>query len=560
MKSLNESLKSYEPVNEGILGDLLKGMIKNIKGWPVFVHKDDDGADIADPVISPLFSAKAIGDGYAGDHAYYVDTPSTFIGKLLAKFGIKSASAKQIIDDFTKTKKSIFEGLDLDDPKTIANICEAFTLGGQGIYGPDVETPELIFHLKSAIANPGFNPPLMIWGAPGIGKTAIVNSVVNAYAGKKRLITKNLSDMTPDEFTLPNVVKDESGNTKEVEDLPKTWLPVYRVSGDADIDAINDNVANGGTKTDDGHIGDVGDGGVIFFDEIGRCRPDVQGVALTLTQDRALAGGKYKLGSKWTIVAASNRDFDENGDFDIRFSKALGNRFEQVNFVPTLKDWLKWAEKKDYMSKVVLNFIKFNEKYWYNMNPEDDDQHVFASPRSWENCCKTLYAIKNCPDAADADPAMIERICNQAIQAIVGDKAATEFIAFMKLCDSVDVEGLTNVTKDYKKAPKLDKKIRLDLKYYMVDVAISSLDPTKPMTLDTLMNICSWLGESGDPNVISAGWSKIDNLFPDVKFKCGDERLKNMPRYKDHWDDFAPAFNKLIELCPAADKEIKINI
>lgn len=567
MKSLNESLRSYSQVDESLLGDLFAGLVKNISGWPIFVHKDKDGNDVADPVISPAFSAKAIGDGYAGDCAHYLDKPSTFIGKVIAKFGIKSASTKQIIDDFARTKKSIFESVDLNNPDNIAALCEAFSLSGGNSYGPDVDTKFLKKHIKLTVNHPATATPLMIWGAPGIGKTAIVKAVLDEFGGKKRLITKNLTDMKADEFTLPNVVKDDVGRTKEVEDLPKSWLPVYRFTGDPDLDAVLDNEANGGTSIVDEngvkHIKEVGDGGVIFFDEIARCRPDVQGVALTLIQDREVAGGMYSIGSKWSIIAASNRQMDDQVS-DIKFSTALGNRFKQVNFVPDIKDWLKWAESKKYMSPIVRNFLKFNEKYWYNMNPDADeeavDARVFASPRSWENCCKDVYTFMNDPDAADEDPADVREFVNQTIKANVGDKAGTAYITFMELCDSIDVEGLAEVTKNYKKAPKLTKNIRLDLKYYMVDVAISTLNPEKPITLNQLMNIFTWLGESGDANVASAGWSKIDALFPDVKFKCGSPQLKNKPRYADHWNDFAPAFEKLTELCPGMDKEIKLDI
>lgn len=555
MRTIKESLQSFyqEPVNEGIL-DVAKSLVgwalKKIGGWPVFIRKDDaTGKDAAFAAISPIFAGKAISEGYAGPCAHFA--AASFLGRLAGMFGVKSSAAAKIIEDFAKTKKSIFESVDTNN---LANICEAFSLSGNNTYGPDVETKALKFHLKTAIKNPGFATPLMIWGAPGIGKTAIINAVVNEFFGNKNIIAKNLSEMTADDFSLPNVVKDDKGDTLYVEDLPKSWLPVYKVEDDPKLNEINDNIANGGDDK-----GKEGQGGVIFFDEISRCRKDVQGVVLTLIQDRMLAGGKYKLGSKWAIVAASNRQFDDP-NFDINFSTALGNRFNQINFVPSLKDWLGWAEKKTYMSKTVLNFLKFNEKYWYNMNPDDEDERVFASPRAWENCCKTVYAIKNDPDAAGEDPELIETVIRQAIQGIVGDKAATEFLTFMKLCDSVDVEALTNVPKDYKKAPKLDKSIRTDLKYYMVDVAISALNVDKGCSPAELLNIFSWLGESKDESVAANGWSIIDKLFPDIKFKSGNPELKKYDKYKDHWDDYAKAFETLVKLIPSIDKDITLDL
>lgn len=560
MRTIQESLQDFyqEPINEGILDKakgLLNWVVKKISGWPVFTHKDNSGVDIAYPAISPAFSGKAINEGYAGDCAHFV--ASSFLRRLASMFGVKSAAKDQIIADFAATKKSIFESVDLSNPNNIANLCEAFSLSGGNSYGPDVTTKFLKKHLKLAIGNPGFTTPLMIWGAPGIGKTAIVKSVLNEFYGNKTLITKNLSEMRADEFTLPNVVKDDSGNTVEVEDLPKSWLPVYKVTGDPTLDAINDNIANNGDANKEG------DGGIIFFDEIARCKTDVQGVALTLIQDRELAGGKYRLGSKWSIIAASNRQMDDQAS-DIQFSTALGNRFKQINFVPDMKDWLKWAEGKQYMSKTVLNFLKFNEKYWYNMNPdageEDVDARVFASPRAWENLCKDVYIIENDPDAADEDPSDVREFVKETIKAIVGDKAATAYITFMELCNEIDVNALAQVTKDYKKAPKLDKSIRTDLKYYMVDVAISTLTPDKGCSPDELLNLFSWLGESKDESLAANGWSIIRKLFPDIVYKSGNPELKKYDKYKDHWDDYGEAFRKLVKLIPSMDEDIDIDL
>lgn len=571
MKSIQESLQEFyqspatQDVDEGILDGIKKAVswvVKKISGWPIFTYKDDNGDDVAAPVATPLFCAKAIGDGLAGDCAHFI--PASPLGAIANLFGIKTATAEQVLADFARTKKSIFESIDLNNPESFANICEAFSLSGNNQYGPDVDTKTLKARLKLGAKNPSL-PPFMIWGAPGIGKTAIVSAVLDEFAGKKVLITKNLSEMTADEFTLPNVVKDETGATKEMEDVPKSWLPVYKLSGDPEIDAKNDNLANQDPRTaKDPNV--IGEGGILFFDEIARCKASVQGVALTLIQDRVIAGGKYKLGSKWTIVAASNRECDENSRVqdEMRFSTALGNRFEQVNFVPDIKDWFKWAETKDYMSKDVLAFLKFNEKYWYNMNPEDEEEHVFASPRSWENCCKTLYAIYNDPDAKDYPIETLDAVASAAIKGTVGDKAATEFMTFKKLADSVDIEGLKKVYDNPKAAPAITKNIRTDLKYYMVSMAISAADPKKLITPQQFENICTWLGESKDESIAADGLHMILNLFPEIQYMIAPVDRNGNPmklgKYKNDWDKYVGGLNAIIKLIPSIEDEIKVNL
>ena len=73
----------------------------------------------------------------------------------------------------------------------------------------------------------------MIWGAPGIGKTAILMNVLEEMRRdfpNYRLIVKTLSNETPDNFTLPKYIDVEG--QEFATDVPKTWLPVYKPSGD----------------------------------------------------------------------------------------------------------------------------------------------------------------------------------------------------------------------------------------------------------------------------------------------------------------------------------------
>ena len=103
--------------------------------------------------------------------------------------------------------------------------------------------------LKAAISRHIRKPlaRLMIWGAPGIGKTAILRSVLEelgaAYKDHK-LIVKTLSNETPDNFTLPDYV--EINGERKATDVPKTWLPVYKPSGDPARDQMLDEACGKG--------------------------------------------------------------------------------------------------------------------------------------------------------------------------------------------------------------------------------------------------------------------------------------------------------------------------
>lgn len=102
--------------------------------------------------------------------------------------------------------------------------------------------------------------PLMIWGAPGIGKTSIIQQCramfkkATAGTGSKESKVKNgyninmlevvLSKMSADDFTLPGKGEDElTGDTRAVNGI-QSWIPCWQVSGDSNLDKLRDMAAN----------------------------------------------------------------------------------------------------------------------------------------------------------------------------------------------------------------------------------------------------------------------------------------------------------------------------
>ena len=155
---------------------------------------------------------------------------------------------------------------------------------------PNVNKDELYMEIERALDNP-LGKPLMIWGAPGIGKAQIVQAVLRANS-KGRLIDVKASEVTP--YDLKMVVGD----------------------------AANE-----------------GEGGVIFLDELSRASASVQNICLKLADERII--GDAKIGSEWVIISAG-----DDPDSVQNFSTALGNRFEQVNYVPDFNESIQRFRKK----------------------------------------------------------------------------------------------------------------------------------------------------------------------------------------------------------------------
>lgn len=569
-KSIEEMLdKDENIVDEGLkdvwqnVKDKFKMILRKIKNRVIMCFTDGT----AIPAVSPLTTGLAVGAGEGGQGTYFVGAGN------IKGYGIKNASMSEIIKNAEANKKSIFEASELTDERFEQIVKEAFeqlSLSGKNQYGPDVDEPALKFYLNVCIKKGEKGSPLLIWGAPGIGKTAIVKQVLKEFYKKKVLITKNLGQCQKDDFSLPAFEKDVEGKITGVDEVPKTWLPMYKKTGDPAIDAIRDNIANGGTKE-----GEIGEGGVIFFDELARCRGDVQGVALTLIEDRELVG--HVLGSKWSIISASNREIDDP-NMDITLSKALGNRFAQVNFVPSYSDWENWAKSKEFMSNEILNFLHFNQKYWYFMRPDDDMEKVFASPRSWTKACQMLYNLSMSAkeDGWSLDDIMTMpgndnriNIIQQILSQYVQPEVAEEFMAYYRLTLAVDIDALHSVWKNPDKAPNLKKgkdgkDLRADIKYYMVSKVLCGLDTNVLPTPEEMANLAKWLVTSKDESVAASACHILFDMYKTdpnkIQFMLGNPDFALMPQYKKTWNKYEEFVQILIAGIPGMDKEINVDL
>lgn len=100
--------------------------------------------------------------------------------------------------------------------------------------------------------------PVMIWGAPGIGKTSIIqqckamfkqatkgegtNGDTNGY--NINMLEVVLSKMSSDDFTLPTKGEDElTGDSRAVNAI-QSWLPCWHVSGNKKLDKLRNRAAN----------------------------------------------------------------------------------------------------------------------------------------------------------------------------------------------------------------------------------------------------------------------------------------------------------------------------
>lgn len=444
VRGISEYIKTDTQINEGLkdwlkaVKDKFKKAWQYLKGIVVklgtyFLPVDSEGNIL--PAISPLTAGSAYNDGLintnstcvvldkngakiTGCHTKYEDALKLYGSGDSRQYWLKGLKECQEIRNINSESENINEvKLQNSDPEAKYNII--------------VDDDKLKTRIKMALKNRKL-ARLMVWGAPGIGKSAVLMNVLEEMKSDfpdYTLITKTLSNETPDNFTLPTYVETEGG--RKADDVPKTWLPVYKPTGDASKDAVLDE--NCGK-------------GLLFIDELSRATPQVLNVILPLVNEGLFNG--YKLGSGWTIVVASNRAEDEmSGQSNI--GNALSNRFAQVYYEPTVNSWRKWADKQGFISPLLLQWLSLPEsenmsgaKYYY-MDPNEDldsgdPTKLMCTPRAWTNAMRELALYSHTGSLEgftifDIDRDILAFTLNQYVPA----QAIDSFIAFLDVIQKI---------------------------------------------------------------------------------------------------------------------------
>lgn len=218
----------------------------------------------------------------------------------------------------------------------------------------------------------------MIWGAPGVGKSALVYEVARSMG--VRLQDERVSDRDPVDFRgLPEII-----GGKTVWTLPDFWP----TEGE----------------------------GILFFDELTNAVPAVQSVCYQVVLDRKL--GNVPLPGGWAVVAAGNREADRA--ISQRMSSALANRFVHLEFEPDLDEWVSWSARAGIRAEVVA-FLSMRRELLHAFDPSRGEKS-FASPRTWEFVSRLMDAAGPDPEAAGFD----------LLAGTVGAGAAGEFLAFVR--------------------------------------------------------------------------------------------------------------------------------
>lgn len=266
-------------------------------------------------------------------------------------------------------------------------------------------------------AAPDKLPPLMVWGAPGLGKSTIIRSLAEEYG--VNFIDVRLAQREPVDIRgLP---------------VPTANGVEWQVSAEWPRDPESK--------------------GIILFDELTAADRSLQVAAYEFILDRRL-GDLYKVPDGWYICAAGNRT--EDRAVSTTMSSALANRFLHVELESNADNWLSWAVAND-IHPSVSGFIRFRPGMLFNQENENLERG-WPTPRSWE---RVSTMMKILPDD--------ENIIRSTVYGLVGNRAGVEFMAFHKTAQDLFVKDMMMGKTEVKIPQKADLRYALcsGVSYYL---------------------------------------------------------------------------------------------
>lgn len=219
--------------------------------------------------------------------------------------------------------------------------------------------------------------PVFIWGAPGIGKS----SLVERFAAQVGLPCVSLlgSQLAPEDLIgVPQIV-----------DGTSRFCPPRSIARAEPY--------------------------CLFLDELNACSHEVQKAFYSLIHERRI--GEYVLPAGSVVVGAGNRAQDSA--IVKPMSSALINRMVHVHLKVSHRDWLEWAAGNN-LHPMVIQYIRARPDHLWTQPPKHED--TFSSPRSWHMLSDALKEY--------AEPA--EDVIEVLAHGTLSPDHATQFKAYVK--------------------------------------------------------------------------------------------------------------------------------
>lgn len=370
-----------------------------------------------------------------------------------------------------------------------------------------IEMQSMIEKLYRSKKRGGRAKAIFIYGAPGIGKTQIVAQAAdNLGVGMGNL---DLQFMAPEDLLgIPKVV-----------DVKK---PEY------DDDGKMTSLGKGMTRPNPTSLlpesnwnGKNDEGGILFLDEMNRANKMILNSIMQFVQLGRIAD--YQLPDKWVIVAAGNRPAEADvADFDF----ALADRFNIVNLVPKIEDWVKWARKTGDFEPEFIDFVERNEDLFHFLDVEKATLK-FPTPRSWTDAAQMLK-----DEITDVGADTWKELPPNTVYNIyadsVGPAAAAKLKAYLDVIRKVSEKDLEEIITKPEEAKEIAKGAGFSSVIYGVyEMALrkaEELSSDDKATTEDIFNIMRYFNRYKELEALAWIYKRITEKYPD--FAVTDEVIK----------------------------------
>ncbi len=232
--------------------------------------------------------------------------------------------------------------------------------------------------LLDVLLNVAITRPIFIWGAPGIGKSSIVENFAESLG--LPCISLLGSQLAPEDIIgVPQIINGKS-----------VFCPPRIIAKEEPY--------------------------CLFLDELNACSQEVQKAFYSLIHDRRI--GEYFLPEGSIIVGAGNRAQDNA--IVKPMSSALINRMFHVELIASHRDWLGWAGQNG-IHPYVIEYIGLRPDHLWKQPPKTEEP--FSTPRSWHMLSDAIYSYGN---------KITEKQLEILASGCLSPHHATQFRAFVK--------------------------------------------------------------------------------------------------------------------------------
>lgn len=309
------------------------------------------------------------------------------------------------------------------------------------------DLPSFNFKVFYMLVNLSYNTkkPLLVYGDPGLGKSAVVINQAKQIARSRNREFVNWNDTNQEEkekliaspekyFSLIDVrvnklepmdfigIPDIRGDKPYLETKQFSWIH-YLSKPDSD--------------------------GILFLDEINQGSPETLRALFEVVLDKKFGG--TKMSDNVAIIGAGNL----GSDYEQPIPRALINRFSCGVVTPDMESWLEWAEKAK-IDRRIISFVKSDPKGEVFYKKPANESDAFPTPRSIHVTSDQMKHLTKSYAKSISEGKMPDVSIYKAIASVAASNCgvswARQFLVFLKYLRKYNMKDIVADLGSLKKA------------------------------------------------------------------------------------------------------------